>query len=30
LPQKYRTNDSTSICVQHTKYSLERTKAVRR
>jgi len=23
LPQKYRTNDFTSICVQHMKYSLE-------
>ena len=30
LPQKYRTNDFTSVCVQHMKYSLERTKTVRR
>jgi len=30
VPQKYRTNDFTSICVQHVKYSLERTKTVRR
>ena len=28
LPQKYRTNDFNSMCVQHMKYSLERTKTV--
>jgi len=30
VPQKYRTNDFTQICVQNTKYSLNRTNAMRR